>query len=265
MHNKDIAAIMGFDPLVEGIGIEIEMETLSNKEFPTVDGWRRTHDGSLRGNSVEYVFSSPASHTEYKTLLGKLRKKLSDKDIQIEDSIRAGVHVHVNVRDLTFEEMINFILTYWCIEIPLMKFCGESRVSNLFCLRLVDAEGVAGIISEVVRNPKRNLNLLNSDSLRYSGCNVRSLYQYGTIEFRGMKTYPDLSRIEEFTDTLIKFKEYTRGKSRRDILYDISFFGAEEWARRVLEDKFELISYEGIGKDIMRSVRICQQFVYAGE
>lgn len=93
------------------LGVEVEVETLKG-ELPRIHddlaAWNVTHDGSLRGESAEYVFKEP---------LGP----------------RASVHVHVNVLEMTKQQLDNFLYSYLLLEDVLMSFCGEGREGNRFC------------------------------------------------------------------------------------------------------------------------------------
>jgi len=97
--DKTIAELYFRGERVRGdVGVEIEVEGNNLPQYD-LDGWRVEHDGSLRGESAEYVFGRPRYVNEAKAFVDELCKTLEPCDIQ--DSGRGGIHVHVNIRDLT--------------------------------------------------------------------------------------------------------------------------------------------------------------------
>ena len=115
------------------VGIEVEVE---GNNLPHIDEyWNVTHDGSLRGEALEYVFKRPLELSKAKEALDYLGHHLSKKNVSVLDSGRCGVHVHINCQKLSIVELYNFFTLNFILEDLLTAFCGESRVGNLFCLR----------------------------------------------------------------------------------------------------------------------------------
>src|SRR5574341_1811147 len=88
--------------------IGIEVETEGNFLPNVVPSWNIKHDGSLRGNSKEYVLKAPCSRIKAKEKLDLLYDAL--KVNGIDDSKRCGVHIHLNVRNNTIEETFNIVI-----------------------------------------------------------------------------------------------------------------------------------------------------------
>ena len=125
-------------------GIEIEVE---GENLPTIrsNNWHTEKDGSLRGESNEYIITKPIKIDEVREAIEYLNKRL-DKSV-LNFSFRTSVHIHMNMLECTHEEILNTVYTYLLIEEPLIKFCGKERKANRFCLRLQDADGIIDTLS----------------------------------------------------------------------------------------------------------------------
>ena len=108
---------------VEGeVGIEIEVE---GQDLPHVVSryWRTERDGSLKAaEAFEYVLKRPVPRADVKKVLTSLEKKWKSNNAIINDSFRAGVHVHINVRDLTTTQMVTFATLYYIFEETLLNY-----------------------------------------------------------------------------------------------------------------------------------------------
>lgn len=162
------------------VGIEIEVE---GDNLPRPDEyWRCERDGSLRGESMEYVLEEPLKLPKALDALAHLDACYIRGNTNVHESVRAGVHIHINVQKLTVVELFSFMTAYLILEDLLIKYCGEYREGNLFCLRTRDAEFLLHTLEGVAS--KKNYEAFSSDMLRYASMNVCSLWRYGSLEFR---------------------------------------------------------------------------------
>jgi hypothetical protein len=261
-----ILDLIGVNSVKGDVGIEIEME--GNVPFPREDAlvgtnWRSEADGSLRGHSVEYIVDKPVFVNEVGETLKSLQTVLKRHKTKPVYSFRAGVHVHVNVQKLTMYQLGTLAALYYCVEHSLVKFCGNRREGNLFCLRNEDAEYSLFQLQRALSTG--DISYLATDDIRYSSMNLRAVTRYGSVEFRAMETQPDLTKIEEWCHILVKLRDAAvQIEDRSDIPYQMSFKGPENWLYDILgESLFKLVNYEGINKDIMRGMRSCQILMYA--
>src|SRR5690554_4898477 len=105
------------------VGVEIEVE---GSNLPrTGEHWIVTQDGSLRGESCEYVLRQPLSLPETKEALAYLSRRYEETGAEIADSPRCGVHIHVNCQELTIIQLYNFMTLYLILEDLLVRWCGE--------------------------------------------------------------------------------------------------------------------------------------------
>lgn len=198
---KDLLRGGGLDGPLVGIEVEVEGDNLPTQ----VKGWNCTADGSLRGENVEYVLAVPSVIEEVENCLKHLNLAFLRKKSKVRDTGYAGIHVHVNVGDLTWRQLVRFVSFYYVIEPLLMEWAGEDRVDNLFCLPISAADYPLICFQHF-------LNLadpvaLATDDIRYSALNFKALPQYGSIEFRALRSTLDRGVILNWAKVLLKLRE----------------------------------------------------------
>lgn len=240
-------------------GVEIEME---GENFPLVRDWRGEQDHSLRGNSIEYVMNQPLKKQAALLAITNLYKTLDNSGARIKETYRAGVHVHMNVQDFTINELFNFITLYLIMEKPLINFCGEDRVGNHFCLRACDADYIIDMITESLST--RNLKRLNNMDIRYASINLSSLFKYGSVEFRAMRSCATAGPILDWIKILDRIKKSSREyESPMDLMAAFSMKGPNAFAKEVFGDKMNKVcDYDGVTADIIEGMRIAQDVAF---
>lgn len=204
MEKLTISSFTRDQMIVDGhIGLELEVEG-KHRAPPNInnDWWQTVDEPSLR-HGREYITKGPLPFNN--TFFNKLSTITSAIDQPVHEidkgSHRTSVHVHANVTKLTPVETWTAIASYWIIENLLYKFFNKERESNLFCQRLRDAEGILDLVENDLEDnvPFRNFNL---DIAKYGGINIASVYQKGSLEFRGMHGSLDAEEIYGWCDTL---------------------------------------------------------------
>ncbi len=252
------------------VGIEIEME--AELPFPPVETtryyWKKEHDGSLRGEyTMEYVLRKPLKRTTAMKALDKLSIALDMEGTTVVDSVRAGTHVHINVRDLTFRELWSMVTCWYVLEELLTHtMCGEGRVGNHFCLGAQDADAVVFKVSKALRN--KALRQLAHDDIRYSALNFVSLFKYGSLEFRAMRTPIDFEIIKTWVGILLAIKENSKlFPNPRHVVENFSYGGERNFLRQVIgNENAEMIIRRDPDRweeKLRRGVRVAQELAYA--
>jgi len=188
------------------VGIEIEVE--GNQLPDAVVGWRREEDGSLRGESCEYVLRRPCKREQVGEYLSRITKGYEDNSSYITESARQSIHIHINVQDMSLTEVYSFIVLFLIYETSLVNYCGGDRVGNLFCLRSSDAEYLLSSL-EAAASPSR-FHRLDTDQLRYSALNVVSLFKFGSLEFRSMRGTSNFEMVEKWVGLLLRLKDMAK-------------------------------------------------------
>lgn len=245
------------------IGLEIEMEgsNIPHKDY-TPPYWRKEVDRSLRGESAEYVLRYPLKIEELREALDSLQATFNIHDTVFKPTYRAGIHVHINVQQLTPVQLVTFICAYFMLEEVLLRFCDKTRLGNHFCLRMSDASYSLDRLVEFVQ--KQDINILNNEDLRYASLNVTSLFKYGSVEFRALESTLDFDRILNWAGVLLHLRDYAKTLSSPvDLLGQASALGFSEYAPVILGPYYETFKPWATDANICRGIRNIQYAIYA--
>lgn len=251
---------IGGSRVTKDFGLEIEVE---GKKIPTegFSHWHCERDGSLRGESIEYILTRPSTMEELKEALEELDRAFIRRGTKINNSFRAGIHTHINCQDLTPKQVISFACLYYIFEEVLIDWCCPTRKGNHFCLAVNDAEYILDHVLGVVEDGE--LRRLDTDDIRYASLNFRSLFRYGSLEFRALESTVDWERILTWCRILKRLKDYSLTYNNpSDIPADVSGTGWREWAEMVLGDLSQEFLKGDWEKKIIRGVRNSQQIAY---
>lgn len=262
---KTILDYLNCNPVEGEVGLEIEVE---GSGLPAVfdNNWTSTHDGSLRGESMEYVFKKPVSVATSSLLIGSLKAKFKSSGAIIKESERSGVHVHINVQDLTVPQYFNMLTIYYIVEEMLVKYCGQSREGNLFCLRLKDSGYVSHILEKLAKDPRKIERYLFTDQLRYGAVNLKATAQYGSLEFRCMRGTTDSTVLNTWIGTLSRIKEVAKTyPSPQEIIDSFSVDGVDVFLDKVLGENKDMYcsQFSNPNRVVLNGLRLIQDVAYA--
>lgn len=178
------------------LGIEIEVE--GKEPLPLLENdpiWKAKKEDSLRFHGMEYITNKPISILDKTKAIYDICKVLNKHKL-VTDSPRTSIHVHKNVTKKTPKQIVTGIVAFWAVENILARMCGEDRESNLFCMRLKDAEAVLPFVIESLdAYPPLQLN----DKVRYAGLNTSAINKFGSLEVRLKGGTTDHEEIDEWT------------------------------------------------------------------
>jgi len=217
------------------VGIEIEMERY---DFLAEDlvYWSCVGDGSLRNNGIEFV-----SHILGSKDIAPALDEIGPRINKYSDSWRAGIHVHVNVNNLTFAELMSACKLYALLEPLLFTWEGNNRDKSNFCppwsvlpthpkaladmLRCINTDhgGYRPTAHDCLQTMKRTIGNLR----KYSAVNLASVYKHGTIEFRFMRSSKDVEKIRSFVKLCASIVEVGSGLVGVSPLDTLSSNGAD--------------------------------------
>ncbi|AJT60758.1 putative amidoligase [Citrobacter phage CVT22] len=245
------------------IGVEIETE---GQRLPKVDSelWRSDVDNSLRGEAWEYVLKEPVHKDKLHEAMEEMKAEWKKAKSVVKDSPNAGVHVHINVSDLTVTELYNYLALYLVMEEILIDKCGTNRIGNLFCLRASDAEYLLDMLAEAIKTT--DLSILHTDDLRYAAVNVKALGDYGSIEFRAWPSNGDLKGIEWWANILMHLKQVAKATDNpAQVVGDISMHSPEVFFKSIMKEYADDIEWKhSYNQSMMEGVRRVQQFAFEG-
>lgn len=177
-------------------GVEVELEGVPEWTRPPT--WKAMEDHSLKINGQEFA-SIPLKLQYLEMELSRLFNGVGKPLI----TSRCSIHVHMNVRDLTWEEVFKLILIYLFFEKSLFKYSGD-RFSNNFCVPLFECPSV---VSQL--NPKNT----GVEWYKYLALNILPIWGkhgesncLGTIEFRHMAGTTDVRKIVDWCNLLAGIK-----------------------------------------------------------
>lgn len=175
-------------------GVELEIEAVGlyaigeefdeeSEEYVTVEpeiplGWELRQEDSIAGPEV--VFAGPTSFTDSCILISNLFRDVSQQGYSPSPTPRGSMHVHVNVSDLNYSQLSNFIMACAWAEPLLIEAAGKGRKGNLFAMSYATApQGWHDIVNSV-----RNQQLLLCADTHYMAINFRQISKHGSVEFR---------------------------------------------------------------------------------
>ena len=213
-----------------GVEIEVEGEVIST---PPNSLWTLLADGSLRGNSGEYVLRTPSYGSVVAQQIELLISHLQENG-GVQPSDRCGVHIHINMQNLRLNQLYNMLVLYFISEELLIEEYAPERKGNLFCLSGQDAEGVIDWLSGTMRRSlTRILTHADTQKLKYAALNLSSLVRFGTLEFRAFSTPRNTEGLRRIMD-LIKIFGKMKLQSRKyenpiEIVTDVSVLGPKDF------------------------------------
>lgn len=260
---KTLASVPGgylSEDKLYGVEIEVEGEHLPT-DLPT-KWWRIETDSSLKTEEAyEYVTNGPDTLDGVKKRIDMLRAAYERNNTEVYDSVRAGVHVHMNVQDWDVKQLMTFSVCYYIVEDVLLRFCGENREGNLFTLRARDAEYVLFKLIECLNT--RNLAVLKNEIIRYASLNYCSLFKYGTVEFRGMRGTGDLDAIIEWVEVIDELRKSSLDFSTPvEVMEYMSGGGERLFLQKLFPTKYHLFDSDDLDSRIRNSARRIQMLAY---
>lgn len=214
------------------IGIEIELErarTLARHLGNSNPGnfWEIKTDGSLRNNGYEFVFNGPKNGqtaenglNHYSAVLATLAG--ANRPLA---SVRSSIHVHVDVRDLTKQQLLRMLLLYSIFEIVLFKSYARERLASHFCIPLSNCVDLFPSARHLNNGFAAFDQYINHPNLgRYSALNLKAISRFQSVEFRHLGGTLDTDLIYEWANVCLSFKRAIH----RDINFATEFFLASQ-------------------------------------
>ena len=245
-------------------GVEIEAEGALLPPIPD-SKWAIINDGSLRGNSCEYVLSEPCYGTVVRENIEKMIHTWKNSG-QVSPSDRCGIHVHCNVQNLRINNLYSMLALYFIVESIIIEKFAPERKGNLFCMSGEDAEGVVDILVDYCRNFPENIILgLDTSTFKYAALNLASLNVFGTLEYRALSTPRDPDKLRDvvlIVRILSKMKQIARDYGHpSQIIEEFSRLGPILFFQLHYPDLD--VDYPDLEDRLYSGVRLVQEIAYA--
>lgn len=203
------------------LGLEFEVENFTRAEgLPDrlINYWAMKEDHSLRNRGMEFVFNQP--------LFGKDITAAIDAfygwqvRTRLQTSVRTGLHVHLDMREVSVDALVSFMMLYTAMEPLLYRWVGDSREESNFCVPLYYSDAALGAARDVVSalisdesevtkgKPTPLTSRINADRFeRYSGLNLQALSRFGSVEFRQLLMTFDKQRLLTWINIILSLKK----------------------------------------------------------
>lgn len=226
-------------------GIELEIEGVrDNPPDVSPNKWIKVNDNSLRNNGIELITNGPKGGTALFECLEDLEEALANTDIELSE--RCSTHIHIDVSDMTVEQLLNFLMLSSIFELVLFKLFGSERTSNTFCMATKDGGNNFDNFCNLAERPDIS-TLMVSKWTKYNAISLNRIRDLGTVEFRmfnpilekskycrvlyflfGMKN--EAMNIENISDIIA----YKKANSLQDLFSKV--FPDEEYDEQYYED-----------------------------
>ena len=245
-----------------GVEIEVEGEGLPSRDS-FGENWRVTGDGSLRGESGEYLFASPLQKADASKALVEIDKVFRRNKIKMTLSDRCGVHIHVNVADMTKTQLSNFITAYLILEDALVLSEDEDRHDNLFCQRASSSEFIFIYLSHCFEDFAFYSSIIE-ENFKYAALNLYALRKFGSLEFRFFKTPSDFRKIIQWIEMLDNIREFSlKFTTPPEIIQFFSANGANDYMKACLQEHSNQITIDNFHDILWTSMRNVQAVAYS--
>jgi hypothetical protein len=192
------------------VGIELEIEGC-RRGVDTLGGLLNQHeDGSLRNNGVEAV----TCPMKMKFVEDLLHRFFTENEITERNySDRCSTHVHVNVQDMTMEQVRSIALVYQTVERLLFHaFIGEERENNIYCVPWYQAGFTVAVMEKLALDANQIRHWV-----KYTALNMLPIREKGTIEFRHLKGTCDVEHIMTWLNLIGSIVKYGSNTAYDDV------------------------------------------------
>jgi hypothetical protein len=119
-----------------------------------------------------------------------------------------GLHVHVNAKDMSGEQILSAVKRYNKYETQIDKFVNSDRRNNHFAKGMKEVEDWLNFVTEINESPSaRELCERAERRGRYRKLNITSFLRHGTLEFRQHQGSLDPNEVCNWVIFCIQFIE----------------------------------------------------------
>jgi hypothetical protein len=204
------------------IGVEVELEGRPDDQLRNPPNlWRIVHDGSLR-NGAEFIFNEPLKGRAIIDALSSLQRFI-DSDGSFHASARCGIHVHLDIRDMSTKQLVNFLMVYILMEKITFSYVDMSRLKNPYCRPLCNStfkhilHKLNSLEDDSDTNVSKLLAIADSNAEKYAALNIRPITSFGSVEFRMHEGSTNIMRLAEWINIILALKV----ASLRYSIYDL--------------------------------------------
>lgn len=203
-------------PAVGALGFEIELEGIHGGRWPqNIEGWVRKDDGSLR-DGKEYIFDGPQSGDMALNSLRAMAAKMAE--VGVDPTFRCSTHVHLDIRDLNWDQYERTVLLYMVFEDMFFDHCQPYRRHSNFCVPFQSNDWLSQYFGQRVIGCDSFAHKFSNLQLwpKYSGLNLQVTTSFGSIEFRGSHAIVDEAELIGLAQRMLYLKKYVLNDTSAD-------------------------------------------------
>lgn len=203
------------DPDARLYGIEVEYERVEDPPLMRDSGWNMVPDGSLRDSGMEFI-TPPVPMRTAVTSFRRLTRTAAHHEWR--DTVRTGIHVHADMRDLTIEQVKGVLAAYGAFEPLFFKLVPEDREENVYCVPWYRAPDQARMVPYLARGPMDTERRSGVPLVKYSALYLRPLWNFGTIEFRHAPTWRDPALFRRWMCAINRMIEWGKDETPESVV-----------------------------------------------
>lgn len=203
------------DPTSRLYGVEVEYENVIDPPCVRDIHWSATPDGSLRNNGLEFITEPIPLHNAV-TAFRHLNNVA--KFAGWEDTARTGIHVHADMRDLTFDRVKGVIAAYAAFEPLMFRLVDPTREENIYCVPWYRAPDQAGIVPFLGRGRMDTERTAGMALVKYSALYLRPLWRFGTLEFRQAETWREPAPFRRWICAISRLVEWGKDETPASVI-----------------------------------------------
>ena len=187
------------------IGLELELEnSKSSKLFDFIgEYFEAVQDGSLKYDGIELRFKSALNGSNIINSLNVLDAGIAKfKLAPYTEGNRGSTHIHLNVSNLSVQQLFNIVLMSYFVEPILMDMCHVDRLFSPFSVtsnRTKDQKYILSTIAEGHMN-------FESSGYKYRSIGLSSVFNKGSLEYRMFHASYDTKEILQWINFVQEIK-----------------------------------------------------------
>lgn len=200
-------------PGVGALGYEVELENA--KSWPVVKGWVKKPDGSLR-DGIEYIFDGPQSGEKAVLSLEAFHDAMAKA--KPDPTFRCSTHVHLDVRDMQFNEYERLILAYIVFEDVMFDHIDRRRRDSNFCVPFYKNDWLSAAFGRRILAPATEGQKFRGmgNWPKYSALNLQVTSSFGSVEFRGGHAMTDKVELLQLGQRMLALKAVAMNSKSTD-------------------------------------------------
>ena len=240
------------------VGLELEIENFNEENERYFPGVEFTDDGSLRnsnrGMGIEAI-TLPLQTKYVRNFLEEFffRYEISDSNY----SERCSVHVHVNVNDMSYEQLASLCLVYQTVEDLLFSYVDSERANSIFCVPWNQCNLNYSIADKLIEYLKTEVDPFRNWQ-KYSALNLIPVMNQGSVEFRHLEGTCDVDKIMGWVSLLSCMMKYVMETPLQDVKENIirmnTVSNYHEWLTSVFGKYIHLLQSDSFEKKLSRGV-----------